>query len=147
MSNGWQRANHGNVFRIARGVKYGAFSIAAVVSLFYPSAVISATFESLYSFVYIWSGLLLVGSLSSLAGILTKTWVGEYVGLPGVIACLALYSIGAFADSSNFSGQRLFLGLIFVGFAASSYARRQDVAFQKRVADYEKRVRDGKPGL
>src|SRR5690349_3292340 len=100
---------HGNAFRITRGVKYAAFTIAAVVSLFYPSAVISATFSSLYSFVYVWSGLLLIGALSSLTGILTKTWVGEYVGLPGVISCLALYSLGAFADVQAFSGQRLFL--------------------------------------
>lgn len=143
----WRQASHGNMFRVARGIKYGSFALAAIVTMVFPFNIVSSTFSAAIPLVYVWSSLLLVGSLVSLGGIVTKTWVGEYIGLWGVISCLALYSMGALADPVNFTGQRLALSLIFIGFSASSFARHQDVIFQKRVADYEQRVRSGKPGL
>lgn len=131
-------------FQGARAAKYIFFAIAAVVSIAYPSAIV---LSSIGTFAYFWSILFLLGAIPAAAGILTKTWVGEYVGLPAIIASLLLYSAGCFIDTANFTTGRLFLGMIFLGFAMSSYARLNDVKFQKRVADYEKRVRDGKPGL
>ena len=118
-----------------------------MISLFTPTVIITATFSEFFPLVYVWSGMFFIGSAACLAGTITRTWVGEFVGLGGVIAALALYSIGIFADVTHLTGPRVFLGLVFFGFAMSSFARRQDVSLQRRHADYERRLRSGKPGV
>jgi hypothetical protein len=142
----WRRGAQGNVYRITRGMKYISFCIAATITMFHPSVVITDTFSDYAVLPYLWSGLLLLGSLTSLAGIITKTWVGEYIGLSGVIAALVLYCFGCFTPP-DLDPSRIFLGFMIFGSACSTFARRQDIVFQKRVADYENRVREGKPGL
>lgn len=124
-------------FRIARAFKYSSFALASIVGLVY-----AHTFES-----YAWSVLFLLGSIACIAGVVTKTWVGEFIGLWPVVSCLGMFSLGCFLDVDQLSPQRVFLGLIFLGFAFSSFARYQDVRFQKRLSDYDRRTRAGRPGL
>lgn len=134
-------------FRVTRGVKYFFFIVAALITLFFPSNVIFGVFGAYEPFAYAWSAMLLVGAGLSLLGVLTKTWTGEFIGLPGIIACLFLYALACFVDVTVITPQRIFLGCVFIAFTFSSIARRQDVIFQKRIAEFEQRVRDGRPGL
>lgn len=127
--------------RLGRALGYFLCGAASIVTMVTPSAIVLMSIGPL---TYFWSGLLLMGSLIALAGILSKTWVGEYIGLYGVIASLVLYSAGCFA---NYTPIRLFLGLMFLAFAMFCIARLRDVQFQKRVSDFEQRVKDGKRGL
>lgn len=137
----------GQAFRAARAAKYFFFFVAALVTMIAPSTIIFGIFSQVPFFIYFWSALFVVGSLCCLYGIVKKKWVGEYVGLPGIITCLTLYAIGCFVDTPALTVQRIFLGFVFLAFTFSSLARRQDVNFQKRVAEHEQRVREGKPGL
>lgn len=139
------RARMTGSFRKIRAIKYMCFMIGATLTLFFPSGIITGVFADYIGFTYLWTALLGVGSLLCLGGILTRTWVGEYVGLWGVIFSTLLYALGCFTDVNG--GSRVFLGFFVLGFMCSAIARYQDVLFQKRVADYESRLREGRPGL
>jgi len=134
-------------WRMARGGKYLLFCTAALITIFSPTVIISALYSDFFPLVYVWSGMFFIGSAACLAGTLTRTWVGEYVGLYGVILSLFLYAVGVFADVPNLSMPRIFLGCMFLAFTLSSVARRQDVSHQRRHADYERRILSGKPGV
>jgi O-antigen/teichoic acid export membrane protein len=137
-----------STFRVARGVKYTLCCLSAIMSAFYPSSVLADAFNAYSLFAYAWSAMLFMGAVTSLIGIVSRTWVGEYIGLWGVIASLMLYSLSCFATFHDATGNgRIFLGFLIAAFAMSTFARHQDVVFQKRVADYERRVREGKAGL
>lgn len=131
--------------RRVRLAKYAAYGAGSVLSIPYPSILVSGAFtRDFASFAYVWSAIFLIGALCSLLGVLTKTWVGEYVGLWGVFFALSLYSLACFTVDPT--GQRVFIGLVFFGFSMSSVARWQDVNQQKRIAEYRRRVRDGRRG-
>ena len=133
-------------WRLARAAKYSCFAAAAAVSIPFPSLTVAHAFHGPWSsFSYVWSVVLLIGSLSSLAGILKRSWIGEYIGLWGVFIPLIAYSVSCFLVAP--SGPRVVFGLLALGFACSAIARRQDVAQQKRLAEYIQRNRAGRPGL
>ena len=148
MSSSDHRTGAASTFRVARGLKYTMCCVAALLSAFWPSAVLSDAFNTLSLLAYSWSALLFLGAFASLIGIVSRTWVGEYIGLWGVISALTLYSLSCFVTVNQVPGNgRIFLGFLIAAFAMSAIARYQDVTFQKRVADYERRVREGKAGL
>jgi hypothetical protein len=138
----------GKLFRLSRAMKYTLLFAAAVISFISPSSIVLGGVGSVVAII--WSLSLGLGSAISLWGTLGKNWVGEFVGLPAIIAPLLLYGIlliigGGGGDA--FTLVRLFVGMIFVGFSFSTLARRSDVKFQKMLADYENRKKNGKVGL
>src|SRR5215207_8492818 len=138
----------GKLFRLSRAMKYSLLLAAAIISGFAPSAIVLGGVGSFAAVA--WSLSLGLGSLISLWGTLGKNWVGEYVGLPAIIAPLLLFGILLIIGGGGgqaFTLVRLFVGMIFVGFSFSTLARRSDVKFQKMLADYENRKKSGRFGL
>lgn len=80
---------------------------------------------------YVWAAWLLLGGAMAAVGSATDRWLGEYAGLPLLIASLASYAsvlllsghLGALAGS-----------LLLAGFASKLVARWQDVATVRREA-------------
>ena len=132
-----------NVFRLTRAFKYLALIVASISGFFFLGALRGAGISEVIAIL--WSVSLFVGASLSLYGTLKKQWTGEYVGLPMVIACLLLLAFSALLGTVT--PARIFLLMIFLGFAFSTLARRSDVKFQKKIADYENRKKIGKPGL
>lgn len=135
----------GKMFRVTRALKYLSLFIAGVITMVTPSAIVEGGIGPHWAIV--WSIMLCLGSLVAAYGTLRKNWTGEYIGLPAVISCLFLYAMVCFLDVSSFTLLRLFIGMIFMGFTFSTLARRSDVKFQKRLADFENRRKNGLPGL
>lgn len=134
-------ASYAQWVRLVRMGKYGSYATAAAISYFYPSLLVSGAFTNAWtSFSYVWSTILLLGAIASFLGVLTRTWVGEYIGLYGVIAALALYAFVGF--TIEIEGSRVVLGFLALGFTFSAVARRQDVSQSRRLAEYTKRLGD-----
>lgn len=132
--------------RVVRGFKYGSFIAAALVSYAFPSLLVSASFKGPWSvFAYVWSTFLLLGATTCLCGLVKRTWVGEFIGLWGVIFTLGVYAISCFGNAHT--GQQVFLGLLVLAFSFSSFARWLDMLHQKKLVEYEARLRSGRRGL
>jgi len=115
--------------RIIRALQYTSFMIGAMLTFVWPSVIVTGTLASLSG---AWSILFAVSSLICLLGTLTRTWVGEYIGLWGVLPCLVLYAIGCFTDP--LFPLRAGFGLLFFGFALGKYARLLEVRSQAKMA-------------
>lgn len=115
--------------RAIRACQYLAFFVGAVISVFWPTAMVTGVLQTL---TVSWSLLFALSSLFCLLGVLTRTWVGEYIGLWGVLPCLILYAIGCFTDP--LFPLRAGFGILFIGFALGKYARLLEVRSQQRMA-------------
>ena len=83
---------------ITRGIAYSSFMSAAIVSLVKPTGAVgvvctgSLLFEvPVFAFIVapiVWGVLLFVASVICLLGVLTRTWVGEYIGIVPIIICM-----------------------------------------------------------
>lgn len=140
----------GKMFRLTRGLKYTFLLLAGVVTLITPLVVVVEGVGIIYALV--WSAFLSIGAAASLYGTVRKNWTGEYIGLPAVTSsllflALILFVVAFSAPGSTLTIARVVFGLLFLGFTFSTSARWGDVKFQKRLADYENRKKNGKPGL
>ena len=140
----------GKMFRVTRGMKYGALFLAGVITLISPLVIVTEGGGLIISMI--WSCFILVGSALSLYGTIRKNWTGEYTGLPAISCSLFFIAVVLIwaALSIPFDSRtiaRIVFSLMFFGFTFSTIARWADVKFQKRLADYETRRKNGKPGL
>lgn len=140
----------GKMFRATRACKYAFLFLASIVTIISPLVVVTEGGGLVIAII--WSVFLLLGSSMSLYGTIRKNWTGEFVGLPAVSCSLlfiAVVLLGAafFPPFDPRSVARVVFALMFFGFTFSTVARWADVRFQKRLADYENRKKNGKIGL
>lgn len=139
-----RRRNIARRMRNARIGKYSFLAAAALVTLIRPE--VTAQFHGHFAgLTYVWSVALLVGSLSSLGGVMKRSWIGEFIGLWGVFIPLIAFAISCFLWHHGTFW--IALGLLVLGFACSAIARCQEVSQQKRLAEHFQRMREGRPGL
>lgn len=122
--------------RTIRAIQYLAFFVGAILCFFFPLSIVNGVLATMAGS---WAILFAFSSLICFIGTITKTWVGEYIGLWGVIPCLVLYAIGCFTDP--LFPLRAGFGILFVGFALSKYARLLEVRQQQRLALTEARTK------
>lgn len=66
------------VSRVALGVQYSLLTAAGTLLLIHPTQLLQ---NAIGAVVLIWAIFLVVGGVFSLAGTLTRTWIGEFLGL------------------------------------------------------------------
>lgn len=75
-----------------------------------PHALVLPTF-ALVAIPIVWGLLLLLGSFSCLLGVVTRTWVGEYIGLAPLAVCIVSLGFAQIISGMPISGAIL-LGLV-----------------------------------
>jgi hypothetical protein len=133
----------GKMFRVTRAFKYSFLLMASIAGVVLVPGISAAGIP--IPVAVAWTIFLFIGSSLALWGTIKKNWTGEYIGLPLIISCLVLLAWASFIGP--LTAAQVFLGLIFLGFSFSTSARRSDVKFQKRLADYESRRKKGLVGL
>lgn len=77
---------------------YGAMATAGVCSLVWPAPAVSRVTNGAAALITVWAAMLIAGGLFGLAGAVSRRWLGEFAGLPLLIAVFLVYGIGAFAN-------------------------------------------------
>lgn len=72
---------------------YALFAAAGGSGLLAPSPAVAATSRGIWAIA--WAGLFLIGGAASLAGMLRNHWLGEWCGLPPLVAVWLVYGISA----------------------------------------------------
>lgn len=114
--------------RPARLIAYTLFGLAGLAAVLWPAPSVRAASGWL---VYVWAAWLLVGGLTSAVGTVTDRWIGEYAGLPLLVAAFGVYAlvVGASGRLPSVAG-----ALVLGGLAAKLAARWQDVHCVRREA-------------
>lgn len=114
--------------RPARLVAYALFGLAGLAAVLWPAPSVQSASGWL---VYVWAAWLLVGGLTSALGTITDRWIGEYAGLPLLVAAFGVYTvvIGASGRLSSLAG-----AFVLGGIAAKLAARWQDVQAVRKEA-------------
>lgn len=130
---------------VARGVAYSSFLAVSVISFVLPTPTLEAigleTARILPTVLdvmpYLWGGLMLVGALACLIGVLSRTWVGEFIGLAPIMLCIV-----ALAVAQLFYGV-LFNGVLLIGLSGILLYRWHVVRIEKSHAVVRNRQRQG----
>jgi hypothetical protein len=119
--------------RISRGIGYTLISGAGMCSIVWHPPAVKAAVSSLFAVYYLWSGLLIVGGVTSAIDSFRGRWLGEYIGLWPLIVSFLAFSL---AVGSNGQGGSAIAGtLLLAGFGVWLFGRWQDVAFLRRESD------------
>lgn len=122
---------------ISRGLGYTTFIIAAAVAISEPApSLIGVSAMSLAGLPLwlsaiapiAWSALLLVSSAACLLGVLTRTWVGEYVGLPALMIALLTLAVAQLAVGYHF------MAFLVIGGVCALWYRLYIVLSERRAA-------------
>ena len=119
----------GKMFRVTRGMKYGALFLAGVITLISPLVIVTEGGGLIISMI--WSCFILVGSALSLYGTIRKNWTGEYTGLPA-ISC-SLFFIAVVSCPSTVTRPAM-LHVWTVDNPGGPFADQLDPAFTARLA-------------
>lgn len=106
---------------------YILIAAAGTVALISPAPSIARAVGWL---AYLWATWLLLGAGVCAVGGAVDRWLGEYTGLPLLIAALAAYAVVLTAGSWPARG----FALLLAGFGSKLVARWQDVAAVRREA-------------
>lgn len=82
---------------ISRGAAYSSFSTLGVLSFISPPTTllsISASATVITWLPYVWGALIVLSSLACLVGVVSRIWVGEFVGIGPLILCLLALGVG-----------------------------------------------------
>ncbi len=113
---------------------YLFYLIAGILVTLYPSQVILSAMQS--GIAYMWSSFLIVGSLSSLYGILRDTWTGEIVGIPLVGSANAIFGIALIGYGTTTVADGI--GCIFLGISFGLVGRWDDKRKVAKISQQER---------
>lgn len=126
---------------ISRGISYSSFFAVSIIAIVEPcpflaeSCLVTLAAGSsalptalILSLPTIWGVFFLLASVASLLGVLTRTWVGEYIGVIMMIFCVL-----ALAATQIIYGA-LILGIMLIGLASLLTYRWYMVAIERKQA-------------
>lgn len=111
---------------ITRGLAYAASLSTAVASVVVPTSSMNAVLGSGYAAMVpslvlpaipiAWGLLLAVASLTCLMGVITRTWVGEYIGVGALLLCVVALGLAQISAGLILSG--VLISFVLGGFLA-----------------------------
>lgn len=129
-----RRLNYSPKRRYARALMYFFIAVAGVVGVKFPSGVVSEAGSSLV--VFFWAVAMAFSAAVCFGGSLFDRWLGEYAGLPLLIAVLALYGVSTLQLAGADHPARYAYGFLIISYAFGLFARWRDVN-QLRLANLE----------
>jgi hypothetical protein len=126
---------------LAQKAMYGGLLAAGLYSLFIPPQIVS---EALGLGVYLWSGFMIVGGLTSLVGVWVFRWdTMEATGLSLLWGALGVYGVAALIRSGG-QPTRVTIGLVFLACACGLYGRFTEIIVSERE-ERQRVSRGGRP--
>lgn len=123
------------VIRLFRGLEYALFVVAGIFAFLFPTQAILNALQ--ISLAYAWSGFLFSGGLICMAATLRRSWAGERVGIPLIVASNIIFAIALM-----FFGQSLAstsVGFLCMGLALDLISRWLDL---RKLVQISKAVDD-----
>ncbi len=123
------------VRRIGRVLMYAGLVVAGIFNLLFPSTLVDGQVPP--STAVAWALGMTVTAFICFLGSITDRWLGEYSGLPLLIAILVLYSGSAWASVTFETMPLLAYGMFIFSFACGLFARWRDVQATKVEASLQ----------
>lgn len=122
--------------RYAYALAYLLMACAGVAAAYWPApSVRTATGGGISPQLYVWDAFLLVGGLASGFGAVTDRWVGEYIGLPLLVAVFGVYGVSAFFTAlASESPASIAGGMALSSIALLFIGRWRDLGMIRRTA-------------
>ncbi len=111
---------------------YVMLAACGAASMVWPSPSVEASGRT---WAFVWSAMLVVGGVPAALGAARNRWVGEWVGLPPLVAVWAVYGIAAAAMGLRTgTPARIAPALALLAVAAVLFWRWQNVALDRDAA-------------
>jgi hypothetical protein len=132
-----------NLWRFFRMFGYIVFLVVGVVMFVSPSGVVQG---QMGDFIVVWALMLGIGGALTTAGMVTKLWAGEALGLPLLAFGSAMWGVAYLREVPLTSG-RFAVGAVLIGVGSLFFAKWLEVnklgSDATKVAEQEKRDDNG----
>ena len=111
----------GRLERIARCFMYLGLAVAGIGGFVYPSDMVQSAVST--STVFWWTGSMAISALLAFWGTARDYWLGEYAGLPLMIAVLTMYGVVTVQAATGTAPARVAYGILILSYACGLFAR------------------------
>lgn len=131
--------------RLLRGMMYAGLAISGILATMDKSSIVVAQVS--FTVAILWSVAMAVSAVICLAGAITDRWIGEFSGLPLLVAVIAMYSIAAVGSAwENKDLFHLAFGFFAFSYGVGLAARWEDVRSIKKAASEGGANEEGRSG-